>query len=140
MAYRGSCFCGAVEIEVSGEPKAQGYCHCASCRSWSAGPVNAFSLWETPSVKITKGADQVGMFHKTDRSFRKWCKTCGGHLFTDHPPMGLVDVYAAMLPTLAFKPALHVSYGEKVLQVKDGLPKMKDFPKEMGGSGIALPE
>jgi hypothetical protein len=54
--------------------------------------------------------------------------------------MKLVDVYAAMLPTLDFKPALHVSYGEKVLRIKDGLPKQKDLPKEMGGSGTLLPE
>jgi hypothetical protein len=54
--------------------------------------------------------------------------------------MKLIDVYAAMLPTLAFNPALHVSYGEKVLSIKDGLPKLKDFPKQMGGSGITLPE
>jgi hypothetical protein len=27
-----------------------------------------------------------------------------------------------------------------VLSIRDGLPKMKDFPKEMGGSGITLPE
>jgi hypothetical protein len=41
---------------------------------------------------------------------------------------------------MPFKPALHVHYGEKVLSVKDGLPKMKDLPKEFGGSGQALPE
>jgi hypothetical protein len=33
--------------------------------------------------------------------------------------MKLVDVYAAMLPGLAFKPTVHVSYGEKVLSIKD---------------------
>ena len=27
-----------------------------------------------------------------------------------------------------------------VLRIKDGLPKMKDLPKEMGGSGEILPE
>jgi hypothetical protein len=27
-----------------------------------------------------------------------------------------------------------------VLSIKDGLPKQKDFPKEMGGSGVLLPE
>jgi len=27
-----------------------------------------------------------------------------------------------------------------VLRVRDGLPKMKDMPKEMGGSGETLPE
>lgn len=36
--YEGACFCGSVKIEVSGEPHAMGYCHCASCRSWSAAP------------------------------------------------------------------------------------------------------
>src|SRR5262249_32727059 len=38
--YKGSCFCGAVEMAVTGEPVAMGYCHCESCRKWSAGPVN----------------------------------------------------------------------------------------------------
>ena len=54
--------------------------------------------------------------------------------------MQLVDVYAAMPPGMPFKPALHISYGEKGLSIKDGLPKMRDSPKEMGGSGITLQE
>jgi hypothetical protein len=139
-AYKGRCFCGAVEITVTGEPVAMGYCHCTSCREWSAGPVNAFTLWKPDAVKMTKGADNIGTYNKTPISFRKWCKTCGGHVFTDHPTMGLVDVYAAILPELAFKPGLHVNYGEKVLSVKDGLPKQKDMPKEMGGTGTILPD
>ena len=56
----GKCFCGAVEIEVTGAPEAMGYCHCSSCRSWSAGPVNAFTLWKPENVKVTKGAEFVG--------------------------------------------------------------------------------
>lgn len=54
--------------------------------------------------------------------------------------MGLVDVYSAVIPTLKFQPAVHVNYAEKVLSLKDGLPKMKDFPAEMGGSGETLPD
>ena len=46
MGHVGSCFCGAVKLEVTGSPEAMGYCHCSSCRSWSGGPVNAFSLWK----------------------------------------------------------------------------------------------
>lgn len=138
--HKGSCFCGAVEFTVSGTPVAMGYCHCESCRHWSAGPVNAFSLWDPKAVKVIRGAGNIGTYNKTPKSFRKWCKTCGGHLFSEHPPMNLIDVYAAVIPGFAFKPAVHVNYGEKVLSVKDGLPKMKDFPKEMGGSGITLAE
>jgi hypothetical protein len=140
QTHKGSCFCGAVAFTATGEPAAMGYCHCNSCRHWSAGPVNAFTLWDPKSLSVSKGADQIGTYHKTEGSHRKWCKECGGHLFTDHPQMGLVDIYAAMLPTLAFKPMVHVNYQETVLHIKDGLPKQKDFPKEMGGSGQLLPE
>jgi hypothetical protein len=139
-ATKGKCFCGAVEFTVTGEPAAMGYCHCSSCREWSAGPVNAFTLWPPEAVKVTKGADNIGVFHRTDKSLRKWCKTCGGHLFTDHPPWNLVDVYAAVIPSVKFRPGVHVHYQETVLPVKDGLPKQKDVPKEMGGSGVLLAE
>ena len=138
--HKGKCFCGAVEFTATGEPAAMGYCHCSSCREWSAGPVNAFTLWPPDAVKITKGAANIGVYHRTDRSLRKWCKTCGGHLFTDHPMWNLVDVYAAVIPSVPFKPALHVHYQETVLPMKDGLPKQKDIPKEMGGSGQLMPE
>lgn len=46
MSYKGSCFCETVKIEVDGEPEGMGYCHCTSCRTWSGGPVNAFTLWK----------------------------------------------------------------------------------------------
>jgi hypothetical protein len=138
--YKGKCFCGAVEFRVSGAPAATGYCHCGSCRSWSAGPVNAFSLWPPSSLQVVKGADKIGTYNKTPGSARKWCTVCGGHLFTDHPQWNLVDVYAASIPDFQFKPALHVNYRETVLPIRDGLPKMKDLPTEMGGSGATLPE
>lgn len=109
-------------------------------RSWSAGPVNAFTLWPPDAVKVTKGADLLGTYNATEHSFRRWCKTCGGHVLTEHPGMGLTDVYAATIPSFPFKPGLHVNYGETVLHIRDGLPKMKDMPAEMGGSGDTLPE
>jgi hypothetical protein len=136
----GRCFCGAVELTVTGEPVAMGYCHCSSCRAWSAGPVNAFSLWPPDAVRITKGGDQVGSFQKTEKSVRKWCRTCGGHLLTEHPTWGVTDVFAAVIPELPFKAALHVNYEETVLPLKDGLPKQKDIPAEMGGSGVLMQE
>jgi hypothetical protein len=138
--YKGRCFCGAVELRVAGKPAAMGYCHCTSCREWSAGPINAFTLWAPNAVTVTRGADQLGSYSKTENSIRKWCKSCGGHVLTEHPGFGLVDVFAAAIPEFPFEPMLHVNYGETVLHVHDGLPKQKDFPKDMGGSGTALPE
>jgi len=59
---------------------------------------------------------------------------------TNHPPLGLVDVFAAILPALKFSPGVHVNYAETVLPIKDGLPKFKDFPAEFGGSGEQIAE
>jgi hypothetical protein len=138
--YSGSCFCGAVRFTVTGQPGAMGYCHCESCRHWSAGPVNAFTLWKPDAVRVTQGADNIGTYNKSKNSYRKWCKTCGGHLFTEHPGLGLTDVYAATIPALKFAPGVHVNYQETVMRMRDGLPKLKDFPKEFGGSGASVPE
>jgi hypothetical protein len=138
--YAGRCFCGAVELKVSGKPAAMGYCHCESCRKWSAGPVNAFTLWSPDAVEITRGREHVASFKKTETSLRKWCKLCGGHLLTEHPSWGVVDVYAATVPDLKFEPMLHVNYEDSVLRMRDGLPKQRDFPSEMGGSGRLLQE
>ena len=138
--YDGRCFCGDVALKVTGEPVAMGYCHCASCREWSAGPINAFTLWKPDAVRITRGADSIGSYAKNPNSVRKWCKTCGGHILTEHPQWDLVDVYAATIPSLSFKPMVHVHYQESVLRIRDGLPKQKDLPPPMGGSGELLSE
>jgi hypothetical protein len=140
MSHVGSCFCGAVQLEVEGEPEAMGYCHCRSCRSWSGGPVNAFSLWRPEAVRITAGEATIATYTQTPLSERKYCAKCGGHLMTNHPPLGMVDVFAATIPTLDFRPGVHVNYAETVLPMRDGLPKLKDFPAEFGGSGEAVPE
>jgi hypothetical protein len=114
--YNGQCFCGGVQFTVSGAPEAMGFCHCASCRSWSAAPLNAFSLWKPTAVNVFQGAELVASFNKTEKSYRKWCSRCGGHLFTDHPLMKMIDVYAVSIPDLDFKPGVHVFYSEKVMQ------------------------
>lgn len=139
-AHKGACFCGAVEIEVRGEPEAMGYCHCRSCQSWSAAPVNAFTLWKPEAVRVTAGRGKLAKFKKSEITERQYCKKCGGHVMARHPTLGLVDVYAATIPTLSFNPALHVNYEDTVLPMRDGLPKLKDFPAELGGSGETLPE
>lgn len=139
-SHAGRCFCGAVEFEVSGDPAAMGFCHCEDCTAWAAAPISAFSLFPLGSVTVTKGEDNIGTYNKTVNSDRKFCKTCGGHVFSDHPGMGLVDVYANIVPTLMHEPSLHVFYGSKTVSVKDGLPKFKDMPADFGGSGDMLPD
>ena len=89
---------------------------------------------------MVDGAANLATFSKTAFSERQYCTKCGGHLMTNHPPIGLIDVYAATLPTLDFRPGVHINYAETVLPMRDGLPKLKDIPAELGGSGQQIPE
>ena len=137
---KGRCFCGAVELIVTGEPSAMGYCHCKDCAAWSATPINSYSFWGFDQLEITKGLENIKTFSKTDHSKRMFCKNCGGHVMTEHPSSNLVDIFAVILEDFSFKPSIHVNYESKSVSVKDGLPKFKDLPIEFNGSGEIIPE
>ncbi len=145
--HNARCFCGEVQFTLSGEPQAMAYCHCDSCRHWSAGPVSAFTLWLPDALQITQGASNTAAFDQnpgsndhTVVSIRKWCTVCGGHLFTEHPTMGLIDVPAVVIRDFDFQPGFHVHYQETVQPMRDGLAKFKDLPAEAGGCGEELLE
>ena len=137
--YKGKCFCGAVELAATGAPLLMAYCHCESCRRWSANPVSAFARWNFDAVKIAAGTEHLASFNKTPRTARKWCTRCGGHLLMEHADARVVDVYAAALPGLEFKPREHFHYQEARLRIVDSLPKNKDLARAAGGSGVLLP-
>ena len=138
--HKAGCACGAVQVEITGDPAVQVYCHCESCRGWLGAPIHAASLWPTPNVKVTKGEDKLGVYKKTENSHRQFCTSCGAPVLVRHPGLGMTDVPAGSVQGFTYRPTLHVNYGEKVMQVRDGLPKFKDFPKEFGGSGDTLAE
>ena len=138
--YSGACPCGAVQIEATGEPLEMGYCHCAACREYSGAPVSAFLLFKQENLKVTAGAAFLSRFASSEMSDRRFCTKCGGALMTEHSRLGITDVRPAAFPAVEFKPMIHLNYEETALRIKDGLPKLKDFPTHAGGSGETLPE
>jgi hypothetical protein len=131
--FSGRCFCGSVQVEVEGEPIAQGYCHCESCRRHTGAPLRGFTLWPRGTVQVTRG--RLAGFNKTGFSDRQHCTVCGGQVLIEHPTIGVVDVHSSTIPDFPFNPAVHVNYQEHVLPIRDGLPKLRDLPSDMGGSG-----
>lgn len=138
QVHAGECFCGAVTVEVRGQAAVQGYCHCASCRSHTGALVRGFTLWPKDAVSVTGGT--LAGFNKMGFSDRQHCTVCGGQVLIDHPTIGLVDVHASTLRDFPFTPTLHVNYQEHVLPIRDGLPKLRDMPAEIGGTGETIPE
>jgi hypothetical protein len=80
--YSGSCICGSVKYEISGEFKAFYHCHCGRCRK-STGTGHASNIILNPeSAEWTEGEDLIASFKVPDAErFRTvFCKNCGGPL------------------------------------------------------------
>jgi len=59
---KGSCLCGAVNYEVTGEPTRFYHCHCSRCRKVT-GTGHASNLFLQPAALTWRsGADQVHTF------------------------------------------------------------------------------
>jgi len=141
-SYTARCFCGEVELKVGGTPLFVGYCHCQSCRTWLGAPVHAVTLWQTQDVEVTKGASLLKTFIKMPRSHRQHCTNCGGAVMNAHPLEGedMIDVMASLLIAFPFEPTMHVHYQERIIDMRDGLPKYAELPEEWGGNGQLLAE
>ncbi|MFK7990826.1 MAG: GFA family protein [Sandaracinaceae bacterium] len=138
-SHRGQCYCGAVLVEVQADPVFSAYCHCESCRRWHSAPITALAAWPANAVKITGAVTEST--HNA-KSVRTTCAACGGGVLMGKPGLGWRVVYPLLLTGSQFnyEPALHLFYGERVMDVNDGLPKFLDAPAEAGGSGTLVDE
>ncbi len=85
---RGGCNCGQVRIEVQGEPRRTGLCHCLTCRKETGGPFMAFAVWDAGRVSVT--GETRSWTATTDH--RHFCPACGSSLFGTHDGDDEVEV------------------------------------------------
>ena len=78
---RGACLCGAVTLDVSGDPDAMRAeltaCHCDPCRTWTGAVLWGFDA-PRDAVVVT-GA--VATYRSSDFARRAWCPACGTQLW-----------------------------------------------------------
>lgn len=78
--YNGQCFCGTVKFKVSGTPEGMGYCHCESCRSWSASSVNGFTLWDPKNLRLRMAKNMSGRITKPKTAIESFARIAEGTL------------------------------------------------------------
>ncbi len=74
---KGSCNCGAIRFEVSGDPKGASFCHCGQCRKQSGG-IWSSAYVEESDLTITGDPEWYASSPQASRCF---CPTCGAFLF-----------------------------------------------------------
>ena len=78
----GSCFCGGVRYEITGEARRFYHCHCSRCRK-ATGSGHASNLFLQPAtLRWVAGEEQVRAYKvpEAERFTNQFCATCGGRL------------------------------------------------------------
>ncbi|KNC50099.1 uncharacterized protein AMSG_11916 [Thecamonas trahens ATCC 50062] len=144
--YEARCMCGAVAYGMVGEPIMSVYCHCSMCRKHTGAPFVHSAAWMAEKVTVVSGDGDacVIAYNSSDAFTRGSCAACGGavaNAVAAHGmigfPVGIIDgAYVDNTYKSAFKPACHLFYGNRVVDIVDGLPKLKAKSPEDG----VLPE
>lgn len=125
------CGCGAVEVQLTGEPTAQYVCHCDDCQAVH-GKAFPVALYPASAVAVTRGGTRAFVLKTTPRIR---CGRCGTDLFAEVPGQPFRGVNGDLLPAGRFKPEFHVHCRYAAARIEDDLPHYKDTPTKFRGSG-----
>lgn len=115
----GGCLCGSVRYSSDAEPALQAVCHCQTCRK-NSGSAFSFNV-AVPEDSFTVEGDTLRTYEDHSGAsgqpfLRKFCGTCGSHLFSHGPAYGaLVFIKAGTLDDASWvSPQLHIWCAEKL--------------------------
>lgn len=125
------CLCGEVELQLSGKPLDQFYCHCADCRAANGASYISVAMFAKSNMTLKQGKTQTWTYKSMPRTR---CASCGTMLFGEVVGADLIGLKANLLPQGHFKPELHIHCDSAVLPVQDKLPHYRTLPEIWGGS------
>jgi len=77
----GGCLCGAVRYEITAEPVAFYHCHCSICRKCQGALYPTYASLPRAGFRLLKGDDALATFDSSQTLHRRFCSTCGAHVF-----------------------------------------------------------
>lgn len=81
----GSCLCGEVTYEFTGEPALTVLCHCHDCQKWCGAVASSNMIVPRDQFKVTKGSPKkFGVKADSGKTnTRVFCGNCGSSLFSE---------------------------------------------------------
>jgi hypothetical protein len=88
-----SCTCGQLRIEVQGEPRGVGICHCLACQQRTGSVFAALASFAAPYKVTGTATEYVRTGDQGARFIFRFCPVCGTNLFhTEEGEAGGVGV------------------------------------------------
>ena len=80
----GGCLCGAVRYEIEAEPIVTRLCWCRVCQFIAAGNAAVSVCFPSRRLSVVgEMRDFESVAHSGNRMHRRFCPTCGTHLFSE---------------------------------------------------------
>lgn len=99
------CSCGQLGIEVQGEPRSVGVCHCLACQRRTGSVFAALASFAAPYKVIGRAAEYVRDGDQGARFRFRFCPVCGTNLFhTEEGEEGGVGVAVGAFADPDFPP------------------------------------
>jgi len=126
-AIKGSCLCGAVQMEIGSPPISTGYCHCRICQKFTGSAMSTWTAFPAASVRFID--KEPTYFASSPIAERGFCATCGSslvyRLVRPKPAAYMVIFTPSLDEPEKFAPAVHGGMESKMpwLDILDDFPR-----------------
>ncbi len=93
---KGSCLCGAVNFELTGEPLRMAQCHCVDCKKSSGTGHMSLAFFNQDQLSVEGETTEFGVVADSgNTNYRSFCPSCGSRLFSRNSAReGMVGITA----------------------------------------------
>jgi hypothetical protein len=132
MSVKGSCLCGAVTYEVTGQFELVGNCHCSMCRKSHGAAFATWGIISPEQFRWTSGESFVRGYESSPGRTRCFCKRCGSPMASAHSGAVGEVVVGSVDGDPGTRPREHIFVGSKAPwhDIGDSLPQFAEWPTE----------
>ena len=107
MAMSGSCLCGGVRYEITGELSDVYNCHCSMCRKLHAAAFRTSCKIRSADWTTQQGEQLIRFYESSPGEHKAFCSVCSSSLFTrfDAQPDFYGSPWVRCIPTRVFAPS-----------------------------------
>jgi hypothetical protein len=78
--YMGSCLCGKVKYQISGELSNASHCHCTMCQKGHGAACGSYANALRTDFMFVQGEEFVESYRSSPSVTRTFCRVCGSNL------------------------------------------------------------